>query len=122
MVWTTTTTMAAYRTYLRARTSLESGPNIGAGSNIFLSAGQVDPWRAAGIPFIRPAAGGSATPSATIEIHENLMGAHHYDIRASNPLDTESVKECRTKQKAAIARWIAGWKASPPLPITASVC
>ena len=29
------------------------GPNIGAGSNIFLSAGQVDPWRAAGIPLVR---------------------------------------------------------------------
>jgi hypothetical protein len=51
------------------------GPNIGAGSNIFLSSGQVDPWSAAGIPAIKVAAGG--TPPPSIEIHENLMGAHH---------------------------------------------
>jgi len=89
------------------------GPNIGTGSNIFLSAGQVDPWRAAGIASIKVAPG--TQPPASIEIHENLMGAHHLDIRASNPLDPPSVVECRKKQAAAITGWIEEWRANPPI-------
>ena len=58
-----------------------------------------------------------ASLPGSIEIHVNLLGAHHLDIRATNPLDPPSVVECRTKQKAAINRWIEEWKASPPLPI-----
>lgn len=58
-----------------------------------------------------------ASAPGSIEIHVNLLGAHHLDIRATNPLDPPSVVECRTKQKAAITRWIEEWKASPPLPI-----
>jgi len=86
------------------------GPNIGAGSNIFLSSGQIDPWSAAGIHQLT----GAANP--TIEFHQNLMGAHHLDIRASNPKDPQSVVDCRLKQRAAMAKWIAEWKANPPLP------
>jgi hypothetical protein len=47
------------------------------------------------------------------------LKAHHLDIRASNPLDPPSVVECRVKQKVAIARWIAEWRANPPAPYTA---
>lgn len=92
------------------------GPNIGTGSNIFLSAGQLDPWRAAGIAVVPPVAGIPAGQASSIEVHENLMGAHHLDIRASNPLDPQSVKDCRTKQAAAIDRWIAEWRQAPPIP------
>jgi len=85
------------------------GPNIQAGSNIFISSGQVDPWRAGGIPSLP---GGPAS----IEFHMNIEGGHHLDIRASNSADPETVVECRTKQQAAIRRWISEWKANPPVP------
>ena len=64
------------------------GPNIETGSNIFLSGGQVDPWSAAGIPTVNR----NIAPDS-IEIHENLLGAHHLDIRASNKLDPEVTPE-----------------------------
>ena len=79
-------------------------------TDIFWSlSGQVDPWRAGGIDHLK-----GVQPS--IEFHMNLLGGHHLDIRASNPADPQSVRDCRTKQKAAIARWIAEWKANPPIP------
>lgn len=87
------------------------GPNIGAGSNLFISSGQVDPWRAGGIP------GPIAGAPSSIEFHMNLEGGHHLDIRASNPADPPSVVECRAKQRAAIWRWIGEWKSNPPVPI-----
>jgi len=85
------------------------GPNIEAGSNVFISSGQVDPWRAGGIPS------GTPTPPS-IEFHLNVEGGHHLDIRASNPADPASIVECRTRQKAAIRRWIDDWRADPPVP------
>jgi hypothetical protein len=55
------------------------GPNIGKSSNIFMTAGQLDPWRAGGItPAELPR---DADPS--IEFHLNLMGAHHLDLRVT---------------------------------------
>lgn len=65
------------------------GPNIGTGSNVFLSAGQLDPWRSGGIGQ-PPTAAGSCPAAGTegdnaypsIEFHLNLDGAHHLDLRA----------------------------------------
>jgi hypothetical protein len=44
------------------------------------------------------------------------QGAHHLDLRATNPLDPPSLLECRTREMAAIKRWVAQWKANPPTP------
>ncbi len=44
------------------------------------------------------------------------QGAHHLDLRASNPLDPPSVTECRVRELAAIRRWVAQWKENPPKP------
>ena len=88
------------------------GPNVGGSSNIFLSAGQLDPWRAGGIA--RADLPKDLDPS--IELWENIGGAHHLDLRASNPLDPPTLTECRVRQLAAIKRWIKEWAANPPKP------
>ena len=77
--------------------------NIGAGSNIFLTMGQLDPWRAAGIQTLPK----GAHPSIIARVIEH--GAHHYDLRASNPLDPPSVVAVRKEEKAAMATWIKEW-------------
>lgn len=87
------------------------GPNIGTGSNIFLSYGQVDPWRVAGITGLP-----GPNPPASIEFYEILQGSHHLDLRASNPADPPSAVECRSRQQAAIQRWVSEWRANPPIP------
>ena len=80
------------------------GDSIGAGSNIFLSSGQLDPWRAAGIqktPY-------GAPDSIIVRIIEH--GAHHLDLRASNPLDPPSVVAVRQEEKIAMQQWIKEWR------------
>jgi hypothetical protein len=81
------------------------GSHISAGSNIFLASGQLDPWRAAGIQETP-----KGSPSSIIvRVIEN--GAHHFDLRASNPLDPPSVTAVRNEERAAMKAWIAEWKA-----------
>lgn len=80
------------------------GSHIAAGSNIFLASGQLDPWRAAGIQEVPK----GASDSIIVRIIEN--GAHHLDLRESNPLDPSSVVNIRQEQKAAIRKWIVEWK------------
>ena len=46
----------------------------------------------------------------------NTAQAHHLDLRATNPLDPPSLRECRQKEMVAILKWIAQWKANPPTP------
>lgn len=79
--------------------------NIGSGTNIFLSNGQLDPWRAAGIQ-VQPK--GSDANSIIVRTIEH--GAHHLDLRASHPLDPVSVIECRKEEKEAMVKWIQEWK------------
>lgn len=74
------------------------------GSNIFLSNGQIDPWRAAGIQSIPPCYDG------TIVVRTIEGGAHHLDLRESNPLDPTSVVNVRNEEKRHISRWIKEWK------------
>lgn len=80
------------------------GSHIATGSNIFLASGQLDPWRAAGIQAVPK----GAPDSIVVRIIEN--GAHHLDLRESNPLDPPSVVNIRREQKASIRRWIDEWK------------
>ena len=81
------------------------GENIQSGSNIFLTSGQLDPWRAAGIQT-QPR--GSSPESIIVRIIEH--GAHHLDLRASHPADPDSVVAVRKEEKAAIRRWIEEWQ------------
>jgi len=80
------------------------GSNIQSGTNIFLSNGQLDPWRAAGIQT-KPT---GAPASIIIRTIEN--GAHHLDLRASHPDDPPSVVAVRKEEKDAMRLWINKWK------------
>jgi hypothetical protein len=84
------------------------GSHIQAGSNIFLTNGQLDPWRAAGIQSLPK---GMLSQSADILIRLVPLGAHHLDLRASHPMDPLSVKMIRQEEIAAMKRWIAQWHA-----------
>ena len=84
------------------------GADIGAGSNIFLSSGQLDPWRAAGIQS-KPL---SAPESIIVRIIER--GAHHLDLQHSNPRDPPSVVNVRAEERQAIRKWMVEWKAVHP--------
>ena len=80
------------------------GANIAAGSNIFLTSGQLDPWRAAGIQG-KPK---GAPESIVVRVIEN--GAHHLDLRAANKMDPPSVVAVRKEQMTSIQQWIIQWK------------
>lgn len=87
--------------------------NIQAGSNIFLTSGQLDPWRAAGIQEVP-----KGSPSSIIvRIIEH--GAHHLDLRSSNPLDPPSVIKVRQEEMQAMRRWIQQWKEIYPADVLA---
>ena len=84
------------------------GADIAAGSNIFLSSGELDPWRAAGIQT-KPR---GAPESIIVRIIEG--GAHHLDLRQSNPKDPNSVVDVRVEEMRAIQKWIAEWNITHP--------
>jgi lysosomal Pro-X carboxypeptidase len=88
--------------------------NIQGGSNIILTSGQLDPWRAAGIQSLPR----NANPdSIIIRIIEN--GAHHLDLRSSHPLDPPSVTKVREEELAYFQRWIEEWREMyPPSPLS----
>ena len=90
------------------------GFDIGSVSNVFLSNGQLDPWRAAGIQTLPPGASPTSIIIRTIE-----DGAHHLDLRSSHPLDPASVIEVRKEETEAMVRWIKEWKQLHP-PTSAS--
>ena len=80
------------------------GADIGSGSNIFLTNGQLDPWRAAGIQALPRGADPNLIVVRTIK-----NGAHHLDLRASHPKDPPSVTAVREEEKAEIQKWITSW-------------
>jgi len=61
------------------------------------SNGDLDPWSAGGVLQ-------SPAPSLVSIVIENA--AHHLDLRASNPADTEAVTATRRKEKAIVKRWL----------------
>lgn len=73
------------------------GKNIRAASNIIFSNGDMDPWSGGG--FLE-----SVSDSVIALVVEG--GAHHYDLRASNPADTDSVLFTRALEKKYIRRWL----------------
>jgi pimeloyl-ACP methyl ester carboxylesterase len=84
------------------------GEDIGSGSNIFLTNGQLDPWRAAGIQSVP-----RGSPDSVI-VRTIVNGAHHFDLRPSHPLDPPSVVEVRNEEMAAMQKWINQWKELHP--------
>lgn len=73
------------------------GRKLEGASNIVFSNGLLDPWSSGSILKSR-----SPTVAAII-IPE---GAHHLDLRASNPADPESVVAARNSEKKIIQTWI----------------
>lgn len=80
------------------------GSHIGTGSNIFITNGQLDPWRAAGITKLPK----GANPSIVVRTIED--GAHHFDLRPSHPLDPPSVIQVRKEEKEHMKKWIQEWQ------------
>ena len=69
-------------------------------SNIFFSNGRLDPWAAGGTAIIEEEFCLSDCPNILI-----ADGAHHLDLRSSNPADPESVLMARKQEVEAIKRW-----------------
>lgn len=83
--------------------------NIQGGSNIVLTSGQLDPWRAAGITTLPR----NADPESIV-VRIIKDGAHHLDLRSSHPLDPPSVTEVRKEIFTSFERWIRQWKETYP--------
>jgi len=66
-------------------------------SNLILSNGDLDPWRGGGILE-------DVSDSVVALLVEG--GAHHLDLRSSNPMDPDSVKQVRKKELDIIHSWI----------------
>uniref|UniRef100_A0A0K0EPN7 Lysosomal Pro-X carboxypeptidase n=1 Tax=Strongyloides stercoralis TaxID=6248 RepID=A0A0K0EPN7_STRER len=75
------------------------GDNYETVGNIVFANGYLDPWSGGGW-MLKPATKGSVV-SLIIS-----SGAHHYDLRGRNKLDTPEVKEVRRLQMKHITHWI----------------
>ncbi|EDO36007.1 predicted protein, partial [Nematostella vectensis] len=74
------------------------GRDISAHSNIIFSNGLLDPWFAGGVTK-------SLSPSLVAVLVEE--GAHHLDLRHSNPADPPSLIKARQTEKEYLHRWIS---------------
>ncbi|KAI8518757.1 Dipeptidyl peptidase 2 [Branchiostoma belcheri] len=74
------------------------GKNILSSSNIIFSNGDLDPWRRGGVLTNLS----SSLVAITIE-----GGAHHLDLRGTNPADPASVTQARQQEEALIGQWIS---------------
>jgi len=77
--------------------SLYGGRNLVSASNIVFSNGLLDPWSSGGVLK------SSEKGVVAIIIPE---GAHHLDLRGSNPADPVSVIQARKQERAYIEKWI----------------
>jgi lysosomal Pro-X carboxypeptidase len=77
------------------------GHNIKAHTNIIFSNGDIDPWSGGGVLV-------NLTSSLPAIIIQN--GAHHLDLRASNPNDPKSVIQARLFHMQKIEEWILNFK------------
>ncbi len=75
----------------------EFSSNFASATNIFFSSGTRDPWHSGDI---------LTSPSPSLPVFIVQGGAHHYDLRASNPLDTPSVIKCREMEASYITEWL----------------
>ena len=64
---------------------------------VFYSNGFYDPWR-----------GGGVTRSLSESLVSVVIsdGAHHVDMRAANPADTEDIKQARQIERENIEKWL----------------
>jgi len=79
--------------------SLYGGRNLESATNIVFSNGLLDPWSSGGVLKSSDKKGGYVA----IIIPE---GAHHLDLRGSDPADPVSVKDARKKERSYIDMWI----------------
>lgn len=77
--------------------SLYGGRNLASASNIIFTNGLLDPWSSGGVLK------SSGNGIVAIIIPE---GAHHLDLRGSNPADPVSVIQARKQERAYIGKWI----------------
>lgn len=74
------------------------GNELQTASNIVFSQGSLDPW-----------SGGGVTHNVSDTVHAVIIedGAHHLDLRASNPADPDSVIWARNFHRMQISKWVA---------------
>lgn len=105
------TAQASYEHNFHVRRVSEQ-PCISASLVSVFSSGELDPW--SGSSITEKSLQG-ADPSLIVISIPNA--AHHYDLRASNPLDTPEVIEARNRVKVTIKGWIQA--AAQPIPASA---
>ncbi|XP_063726560.1 lysosomal Pro-X carboxypeptidase-like [Symsagittifera roscoffensis] len=71
---------------------------IESASNIIFSNGDLDPWQAGGVS--------DNLGNPTIYTLSIANSAHHLDLRTSNPLDPDSVKEVRAAEFLIVKGWL----------------
>jgi len=79
------------------------GADISSATNIFITNGQIDPWRGGGIQTCP-----KCEPSIVVRLLEGA--AHHLDLRASNDLDPVSVVMVREEERKVFNEWIKEWR------------